>query len=68
MILLIIVCEEIEALGVNPRRHGENMKTPHRKNWAEPESFCEATVETTGLDVNWWETVILIRLCIPLYG
>ncbi len=27
------VWEETEALGVNPRRHGENMKTPYRKNW-----------------------------------
>ena len=42
--------EEAGVPGENPRIHGENMQTPHRKNQpgVEPRTlYCEATVLTT---------------------
>ena len=45
--------EETGVPGGNPRKHGENMQTPHRKARAGPEtnpgpSCCEATALTTA--------------------
>ena len=58
-VMLSIACacllkwEEIGVPGGNPRKHGENMQTPHRKARAGPEtnpgpSCCEATALTTA--------------------
>ena len=58
-VMLSIACacllkwEETGVPGGNPRKHGENMQTPHRKARAGPEtnpgpSCCEATALTTA--------------------
>lgn len=47
MPIIMFVWEETEVLRENPRRHGEDMIPPHRKNRAEPRTFCEATVLNT---------------------
>ena len=58
-VMLSIACacllkwEETGVPGGNPRKHGENMQTPHRKAQAGPEtnpgpSCCEATALTTA--------------------
>ena len=58
-VMLSIACacllkwEETGVPGGNPRKHGENMQTPHRKARAGPEtnpgpSCCEETALTTA--------------------
>ena len=69
-VMLSIACacllkwEETGVPGGNPRKHGENMQTPHRKARAGPEtnpgpSCCEATALTTAPPCR----PVYIRLC-----
>ena len=82
-VMLSIACacllkwEETGVPGGNPRKHGENMQTPHRKARAGPEtnpgpSCCEATALTTAPPCRPLEEWLLHRLfkpnqCIPTY-
>ena len=85
-VMLSIACacllkwEETGVPGGNPRKHGENMQTPHRKARAGPEtnpgpSCCEATALTTALTTAppcrpiesvSFTTVVLIRMVVLL--